>query len=138
MFFIGQLHLRANATPASPYEFLGECKSLQWLRVARKSDARPQDDLTLGCPGHLLRACVSEECGMPEGDDNPNSANPNEALTIARRIVTIPLGHLAESIRLMVRKRELSKAVRSLNALVLDHPQHRPIAKRALQHLGLW
>ena len=75
---------------------------------------------------------------MAEGEDNQNSANPNEALTIARRIVTIPPGHLADSIRIMVRRRELSKAVRSLNTLVLDHPQHRHIAKRALQHLGLW
>jgi hypothetical protein len=81
---------------------------------------------------------VCEECGMSGSEDNQITANPSEALTIARRIVTIPPGHLADSIRLMVRKRELSKAVRSLNALVLDHPQHRPLAKRALQHLGLW
>ena len=75
---------------------------------------------------------------MSGSEDHQIPANPNEALTIARRIVTIPPGHLADSLRLMVRKRELSKAVRSLNALVLDHPQHRPLAKRALQHLGLW
>lgn len=67
--------------------------------------------------------------------DNPN---PSEAVSVARQIVMIPPSHLADSIRDMVKKRELSRTVRGLNSLVLDHPQHRPIAAQALKHLGLW
>ena len=62
----------------------------------------------------------------------------DEAVTIARRIVSIPPGEVAESIRFMLKKRQLSTAVRGLNSLVLDYPQHRPIAQKALDRLGLW
>ena len=62
----------------------------------------------------------------------------DESVGIARRIISIPPGEVAESIRFMLRKRQLSMAVRGLNSLVLDHPQHRLVAQKALDRLGLW
>jgi hypothetical protein len=38
----------------------------------------------------------------------------------------------------MTLDRNLSRTVRGLNALVLDHPKHRPMATCALKNMGLW
>jgi len=61
-----------------------------------------------------------------------------EAVATARRIIAMPPGHIPEAIRKMTLGRNLSRTVRGLNALVLDHPKHRPLATRALKNMGLW
>jgi hypothetical protein len=61
-----------------------------------------------------------------------------EAVATARRIIAMPPGRIPEAIRKMTLGRNLSRTVRGLNALVLDHPKHRPLATRALKNMGLW
>jgi hypothetical protein len=61
-----------------------------------------------------------------------------EAVAAARRIVAMPPGCIVEVIRKMTLDRNLSRTVRGLNALVLDHPKHRPIAAQALRNMGFW
>jgi hypothetical protein len=62
----------------------------------------------------------------------------DEAVAAARKIIAIPPGRIIEAIRKMTLDRNLSRTVRGLNALVLDHPKHRPIATRALENMGFW
>jgi hypothetical protein len=62
----------------------------------------------------------------------------DEAVAAARKIIAIPPGRIIEAIHKMTLDRNLSRTVRGLNALVLDHPKHRPIATRALKTMGLW
>ena len=62
----------------------------------------------------------------------------NESVAMARVIVAMPPGQMFAAMRKMTLDRKLSRIVRGLNVLVLDHPNHRAVAAQALSRMGLW
>lgn len=75
---------------------------------------------------------------MTSNMDDPVPLDVDKAKVTAEEIIAIPSRELGESIRAMVSERKFSRVVRELNALVLDHPEHKRLGARALDHLGLW
>lgn len=61
-----------------------------------------------------------------------------EAVDLAKTIVAMRPSQVVLTIQDMMFKRELSKTVSALNALVLEHPDHKPVATEALAKMGLW
>ena len=60
-----------------------------------------------------------------------------KALILAETIAGLPLEEISPTIDQMRRARTLSETVHALNML-LDHPDHRPVAVAALENLGMW
>lgn len=61
----------------------------------------------------------------------------HEALALAESIAGLPPEEILPTIDEMRRVRKLSETVHFLNML-LDHPDHRPVAVAALENLGMW
>jgi hypothetical protein len=61
----------------------------------------------------------------------------NDAVRLARKIAETPARELPAAIGEMMFKRDLYRTVTALDDLI-DHPEHRQVAVRALEKLGLW
>ena len=61
-----------------------------------------------------------------------------ESVRLAHKIGDIPRGEVPGAIRRMIRDRELYRTVSALDDLLIDHPQHRLVAAKALEKIGLW
>jgi hypothetical protein len=62
----------------------------------------------------------------------------NDAVRLARKIAETPTRELPAAIGEMMFKRDLYRTVTALDDLITDHPEHRQVAVRALERLGLW
>jgi hypothetical protein len=61
-----------------------------------------------------------------------------EGIDLAATIAAMRPSQVVLTIQQLMFKRELSRAVSVLNTLVLEHPDHRTIATKALAKMGLW
>jgi hypothetical protein len=61
-----------------------------------------------------------------------------EAVKLAKKIASMPWDEVPETLRRMLRKRQLYRTVRALDQLLIDHPQHKTLAAKALNKIGLW
>jgi hypothetical protein len=61
-----------------------------------------------------------------------------ESVDLAETIAGMRPSQVVLTIQELMFKRELSRAVSVLNMLVLEHPNHKAIAAKALAKMGLW
>jgi hypothetical protein len=67
-----------------------------------------------------------------------NPLSHREAVHLAHKIVEIPQGEVPGAIQRMIKGRELFRTVSALDDLLMDHPQYKQIATKALGKIGLW
>jgi hypothetical protein len=64
--------------------------------------------------------------------------NIEEGVDLAEAIAGMRPSQVVHTIQDLMFKRQLSRTVSALNELVLEHPDHRAIAAKALAKMGLW
>jgi hypothetical protein len=67
-----------------------------------------------------------------------SAVRSDDAVKLARKIITLPPGELPSLIRSMVLERKLSRAVVALDEMIDKQPELKEYGIRALERMGLW
>jgi hypothetical protein len=67
-----------------------------------------------------------------------SAVRSDDAVKLARKIITLPPGELPSLIRRMVLERKLSRAVVALDEMIDKQPELKEYGIRALERMGLW